>query len=107
MNSKQRHIRKHQLKKRDGLNCCYCKKEFKLEQLTIEHIIPNKRGWDNLDHVSNLKLACRKCNFMDDYFDKMFNMDYRLANLRGFFNPNAIKEVIEKRRCFYHEQIKI
>ena len=50
-------IREYLLEKFDR-TCCYCKKiNTKLE---IEHIIPKSRGGSN--RVSNLCLACEKCN---------------------------------------------
>ncbi len=45
---------------RDGGRCQYCGHEFKLKDLTIDHVIPASRGgrrsWDNVAS------ACRPCN---------------------------------------------
>lgn len=91
---------------RDGNKCCYCKRKFPENELTLEHIIPQKRKWPNIHRVENLKLSCIKCNRNADETDKLFAMDYRIAQLRGFFNPDAVDIVVSKGRCFYHEQIK-
>ena len=45
-----------------GRKCAYCgKKDIPLE---IEHIIPKSRG--GTDRVSNLTIACNKCNLKKD-----------------------------------------
>jgi len=41
-------------------NCHWCKQEFKLSELTLEHKIPLARG--GLDNDNNLTLACEPCN---------------------------------------------
>ncbi|MFA5394379.1 MAG: HNH endonuclease [Candidatus Ratteibacteria bacterium] len=59
--------KKERIIKRDGLICCWCGCKLDLnakfsndKYATIEHIIPKKWGGGN--DISNLGLACRKCN---------------------------------------------
>lgn len=40
--------------------CYYCKEQFSINNLTIEHIIPRCCGGTNED--SNITLACAPCN---------------------------------------------
>lgn len=56
-----------ELIKRDGPNCCWCGKEVQLtetlrepESASVEHVIRRADGGTNA--MSNLKVACRKCN---------------------------------------------
>lgn len=60
MTPKQKHNKKEQLIKRDGPCCCWCKKEFPKDQLTLEHLIP--RSLKGSNSLENLKLACQPCN---------------------------------------------
>ena len=45
---------------RDKFTCQYCVKNFKVEQLTFDHVIPRSKGgktkWDNV------VTSCRRCN---------------------------------------------
>jgi 5-methylcytosine-specific restriction endonuclease McrA len=45
---------------RDKHTCQYCGKKFKLEDLTIEHILPRSRG--GMNSWENLVCACIPCN---------------------------------------------
>lgn len=45
---------------RDGPRCRYCDKEFKIEDLTVDHRIPLMRS--GKDEPDNVVLACRTCN---------------------------------------------
>lgn len=40
--------------------CKWCEKEFPLNEMTLEHIIPLDRG--GLDNPNNWALACEPCN---------------------------------------------
>jgi len=40
--------------------CCYCRKVFLLDNLTIEHLVPLSMGGTN--DASNIDLACAPCN---------------------------------------------
>lgn len=59
--SQQRRIVKGLLRKRDGDNCFYCRKDMKtMSSMTIEHLTPRSHGGGNF--LDNLALACAKCN---------------------------------------------
>ena len=45
---------------RDKMQCQYCTKHFKSEELTLDHVIPKSRGGSN--SWENLVTACKKCN---------------------------------------------
>lgn len=40
--------------------CCYCRKVFLLDNLTIEHLTP--LSWGGSNDASNIDLACAPCN---------------------------------------------
>lgn len=42
--------------------CCYCRRVFLLDELTIEHMKPLTLGGSNEDH--NIALACAPCNHL-------------------------------------------
>lgn len=45
---------------RDGLFCCFCRKELSFRTLTMEHIVPeSKQGSFNR---TNLTISCKRCN---------------------------------------------
>ncbi len=43
-----------------GGHCNGCKTHFKLQNLTVDHIIPQSKG--GTDHIDNLQLLCGHCN---------------------------------------------
>jgi hypothetical protein len=45
---------------RDEFTCQYCSKQFKQDELTIDHIVPAIKGGQN--NEENLVTACRLCN---------------------------------------------
>jgi 5-methylcytosine-specific restriction endonuclease McrA len=45
---------------RDDYRCQYCSNTFKIEKLTLDHVVPKSRGGDN--SWKNLVTACKKCN---------------------------------------------
>lgn len=53
-------IKKQIAQKRAIVSCCYCKKVFLLDDLTVEHIIP--LSWGGTNDSSNVDLACKPCN---------------------------------------------
>lgn len=59
-NSREKRQIKIKLARKRGQRCYICGEHFNLDQLTIDHFIPLADGgtWD----MSNLKLACRRCN---------------------------------------------
>ncbi|HNR64956.1 MAG TPA: RNA-guided endonuclease IscB [Atribacterota bacterium] len=48
------------LREKTGFKCAYCGKGGMKEKLEVEHIIPRSRNGSN--RISNLTLACHKCN---------------------------------------------
>ena len=51
---------KRQLKEEWNYRCAYCHYQEKHKELTLDHIIPIKKGGD--DSYTNLLPACRTCN---------------------------------------------
>jgi 5-methylcytosine-specific restriction endonuclease McrA len=48
---------------RDGIkyiDCRYCKQEFRLKSMTLDHVIPRSKGGKN--EMDNYVLACWPCN---------------------------------------------
>lgn len=58
--SQKREMKKRLLRGRIEARCCYCKRTFRADALTLEHVIPLSAGggWK----IENLKLACKPCN---------------------------------------------
>lgn len=55
--------RRNKIEKRIELNgslCCWCCKNLKREEITVEHLIPKSHGGSNAFY--NLYLACKPCN---------------------------------------------
>lgn len=49
-----------QLAARDGLKCHYCGEDLNTSTLQVDHVIPRSKGGSSA--LSNLVLACPKCN---------------------------------------------
>lgn len=47
---------------RDKFQCQYCKNNFKVEELTFDHVIPKSKGGST--SWNNVVTSCRKCNTM-------------------------------------------
>ena len=45
---------------RDGFSCQYCNKKLQMDEVTLDHIIPQSRG--GIDSWTNLVASCFKCN---------------------------------------------
>ena len=45
---------------RDAGCCQYCKKEIRLSEATVDHVLPKSKGGQN--NWENVALACAKCN---------------------------------------------
>jgi 5-methylcytosine-specific restriction endonuclease McrA len=60
MSPKQKKIKKNQLLLEYGSCCYWCRKEFPMEKLTIDHLKPKSKGGSN--NLENLRLACFECN---------------------------------------------
>ena len=59
-NSKFKRRLKRSLLYRTGPVCMYCKTEFLIEDLTLDHVVPKSAG--GLLTLDNLVLACFPCN---------------------------------------------
>lgn len=69
--TQRRRIKKRQLRINQALKrkickglmestCRYCLRQFKVDELTIEHVIPLSLGGNN--ELPNIDLACKPCN---------------------------------------------
>ena len=47
---------------RDKFQCQYCKNNFKVEELTFDHVIPKSKGGST--SWNNVVTSCRRCNTM-------------------------------------------
>ncbi|CAB4196878.1 HNHc domain containing protein [uncultured Caudovirales phage] len=82
---------------RDGMICCYCDYPLKIEDVTMEHIVPDsRRGTFN---STNLTVACADCN------NKRGNKPF-FEYCKGF-NFSADKILKYKKLYFNNLQIKI
>jgi len=64
LNPKQRKSKKNQLSRLYGEQCWICKRNFLLEELTLDHLIPQCRYGSH--NIVNLRLACKACNRKKD-----------------------------------------
>lgn len=53
-------LTKEMLLARDRYLCAYCAKQFRFDQLDMEHIVPSSKG--GADSWMNLVTACKACN---------------------------------------------
>lgn len=97
---------------RDGSICCYCDMPLSIEDVTMEHIVPDsKRGTFN---TTNLTVSCSKCNNKrgnKPFFDycKRFSFSEEKINKykRLYFNNLRIKVLnIAKEECLNKDFIK-
>lgn len=108
--SKNVSIRRN-LAKEDGRICRYCLKQFTIDELTIDHVIP--RSWFALykgqikpqliksyvNNKNNLVLACKDCNGKKGNTLKPFYPPYRMyvsGILYDYFYLNLIKPKFKK-----------
>ena len=96
---------------RDGSICCYCDMPLALEQVTLEHILPDsKRGTFN---TTNLTISCASCNNRrgnKPFFEycKKFNWSEDKINKYKtlYFNNLKIKVLnIAKEECMKEQQV--
>jgi 5-methylcytosine-specific restriction endonuclease McrA len=45
---------------RDGQRCVYCGVDLELNEIHIDHVIPESKGGPT--NIQNLQVTCRKCN---------------------------------------------
>jgi hypothetical protein len=57
--NRQKRIRNDVIE-RDGSICCYCDKVLLLEEVSLDHLIPDSKG--GLFNATNLTVACASCN---------------------------------------------
>lgn len=92
---RQKKIREYVIN-RDGLICCYCEKLLLLNNVTMEHIVPDsKRGTFN---TTNLTVSCYNCNnnrgnkpFFEYIKNFNFNENKLLKYKKMYFNNLRIK----------------
>lgn len=109
MNTDRKRARVRFLMKRDGDICVYCKKTLTDEDRTLEHKRPRALGGTN--HISNLALACFRCNtYLGGFFTTkqgLWRLEYLdielgsrvVGNLNAENNPRLVirKTVLKKR----------
>lgn len=61
MGSKDRRRRRETLWKRQNGKCANCGIDIKLEEATLDHIIPRSKGGGN--SLKNLEVLCQPCNY--------------------------------------------
>lgn len=90
---------------RDGKICCYCEEPLLLEEISMDHIVPDsKRGTYN---TTNLTVACHKCNNKrgnKPFFEFCKNFNFSAAKLNKYktlyYNNLRIKVLnIAKEEC--------
>lgn len=60
VNPRQKRSFRQRLLNAHGPICSLCKRRFREEQLTLDHIVPRSEGGPN--SYANLRLACYPCN---------------------------------------------
>lgn len=84
------------LLKRDGTRCFYCGKHRRPDKLTIEHLVPKTCGGTN--HVTNLVLACLKCNNHVGIWSVAEKIQYResLQSNKSQDNKSEYQRLLER-----------
>lgn len=95
---------------RDGLVCCYCEKQLSMNDVTMEHIVPDsKRGTFN---STNLTVSCYNCNNIrgnKSFFEYIKKFNFNEAKItkykKMYFNNLRIKILnIAKEECLIEDQ---
>lgn len=60
MNPKSKLNKIEQLIELYGSICCWCCKQLKRDEITVEHLLP--KSYNGSDALDNLCLACQSCN---------------------------------------------
>lgn len=96
-----RHV-KRQVFQRDGYRCAYCRltvdNELPTEhprRATVDHIIPRSKGGRELDRVSNLITACRRCNHEKRTMSPEAFRWYRHMLMRGHCHEELMAAICE------------
>jgi hypothetical protein len=101
---------KSQVIARDGLVCCYCEKDLLLNEVTMEHIVPDSlRGSFN---STNLTVSCRACNNRRGnkpffLYCKQYNFsNYKLQKYKKLYLNNLKIKVLNlaKEVCLQSDQ---
>lgn len=96
---------------RDGSICCYCDKILLLQDITMEHIVPDsKRGTFN---TTNLTVSCAPCNNRrgnQPFFEycKQFNFsEEKLDRYRRLYFDNLQIKIlnIAKEECLTEQEV--
>jgi hypothetical protein len=76
---------------RDGLICCYCDKVLGLQEVTLDHIVPDShRGTFN---ATNLTVSCGPCNHKrgnEPFFDYCRNFDFSNEKIGKYMKLYAV-----------------
>lgn len=94
-NAKRRRRRIARIRERDGDHCFYCLRVMSREQMTIEHLLPQKlKGSDSLQ---NLVLAHARCNELAGHLsiaEKVRLREQHLAERLRFLTPKERRKVL-------------
>lgn len=97
---------------RDGLICCYCERQLSLDDVTMEHIVPDsKRGTYN---TTNLTVSCSNCNNKrgnKPFFEYCKQFDFtgeKLNKYKNLYYSNLKIKIlnIAKEECLVSDEAK-
>ena len=95
--TRQKRIKNYVIE-RDGSICCYCDMPLTIEQITLDHILPDsKRGTFN---TTNLTIACADCNSRRgnkpffDYCKQFHWSEDKLQKYKRLYFNNLIIKVL-------------
>lgn len=79
--------RRERILDRDAYRCVYCSREFRPEELTLDHVQPRVKGGDQTD--GNLVTCCVACNTLKAG-EPVWSFLARNPELRANFLTNAM-----------------
>lgn len=81
---------------RDRFKCSYCDKKCKIDEITLDHIIPKSRGGE--DTPENLVTSCKPCN------QKKGNRTPEEANMELLHKPIKLRVGLDKHTLRYYSE---